>query len=462
MIRRAVTLIALALCVTAMGAADVEQELARAQQLAWSKHFAEAAAIYEAVLRSVPQSHDATLGLARVRLWQGRYGEARQLFRRILARNSRDGDAAEGAATAAYWSGDYRTAEREFAALAAMQPERESVRKSLDELRAASATTESLETSLVDDDQPFRAARTDMHVSVFSDPLTRWDATLGGYAINSVIGGRHVAPFIVVQNETVLPSLRLTITPSLGAIRTPDSRTRAIGGLGVRYALSHHSSLTLSFARRELMSNATRLYPFEDVSSLRWQHAEPWLASIGVERDRFSDHNTARAADTYVLCPIFKRAKWRFATGVSALVRDTSESRFFVTTITAQRDPSGGFFDYSYRGAYDPYWTPLHLREARLIFAIDRQLAHGATARLQADGGEAHDDAVVFWPGSGASSFPSQVGQSLFKRSYSPWRVRLTSQLPVARGMTLDIGFEHAVTAFYRANTFHAALVRRR
>ena len=461
MIVRAFTLAALVLCAADLLAAEIQERLSRAQTLAWSKQFDEAAAAYLDILHDSPSSRDALLGLARVRLWQGRYAEARADFRQLLARNSRDADAAEGAATAAYWSGDYRAAEREFEALDAVQPGRETVVRSLNELRSAAATTETIETDVIEDDQPFRAARSNGRVSIFTDPLTRWDAVVGGYALNSDIGGRHGVPFVVLQNETVLPSLRLTLTPSLGAIRTPDSKTHAIGGLIGRIRLASNDSLAVSFARREILSNATPLYPFVDVASIRWQHSQPWLASIGVEHDRFSDRNSAHAADAYALYPIVKRNSWTFWGGASTLARDSRESRFYVTTITAVLDPSGSFFHYSYRGAYEPYWTPQNLVEGRLIGAVERRFAN-ANVRLQADGGKAHDDAVAFWPSAGPGSFPSEVGQSFFKRTYSPWRVRLTSSMPVARGMTLDISLEHSVTVFYRANSVHAALARRR
>ena len=438
---------------------DTAALLARAQSLAWAKQFDEAAAIYLDLLRDTPGSRDARLGLARVRLWQGRYGEARTMFLQLTKRRA-DTDAAEGAATAAYWSGDYRTAERELAAIARDHPNRETVRKMLSDLRSAAATTASFEAGVVDDDQPFHATRSLARYSTFTDPLTRWDVTAGAYSSSSDAGGRHSGPFVVFQNETVFPSLRLTVTPSLGAIRLPVG-THSIGGLAAAIRVASRDSVTASFARREMLSNATRLYPFETVFSLRWQRNGRWLASAGIEGDRFSDHNSAKAADAYALFPIARLAGWSLFAGASTLARDTTESRFYVSGITAIRDPSGSFFHYTYRGAYDPYWTPQNLIEARAILAVERQ-AGKATLRLQGDGGTAHDRAVVFWPESGQAPFPSSIGQSTFDRSYSPWRVRLTSSMPIASGMTVDVSWEHSVTSFYRANIFHASLARRR
>lgn len=438
---------------------DTAGLLARAQSLAWAKHFDEAAALYLDILRDAPTSRDARQGLALVRLWQGRYREARTIFLQ-LARHEGDVDAEEGAATAAYWSGDYRTAEREFAAIARDHPNRQTVGKMLSDLRSAAATTTSFETGLIDDDQPFRASRSLARYSTFSDPLTRWDLSAGAYALSSAGGGRHIGPFVVLQNETVFPSLRLTVTPSAGAIRLPD-RTHIIGGAVAAVRIAAHDSVAMSFVRREILSNATKLYPFVNVMSLRWQRSGRWLASAGIEGDRFSDRNSAKAADAYALFPIARLAGWSVLAGASTLARDTSESRFYVNGITAIRDPSGSFFHYTYRGAYDPYWTPQNLIEGRAILAVERPVGR-ATLRLQGDGGAAHDRAVAFWPESGRTPFPATVGQSTFARSYTPWRVRLSSRMSIAHDVALDVSYEHSVTTFYRANTFHASLARRR
>ncbi|MGZ8829308.1 MAG: tetratricopeptide repeat protein [Thermoanaerobaculia bacterium] len=460
MIRRVPVIFVLLLLAADLSAADADSTpglLQKAQTLAWAQHFGEAASIYGDILRIDPESHDAILGLARVRLWQGRYREARSLFGRLTG----EVDAAEGAATAAYWSGDYRTAARELRGIVAAHPERDSARRSLNELHAASAPLAHLEVGLVDDDQPFRAARSEARVSAFSDPLTRWDVSAGAYDLRHDAGGRHRAPFAVLQNETVYPSLRLTTTVSLGAIRTPDSKTHAIGGVSAGVRIAPHDSITVGFSRREILSNATHLYPQAGITSVRWQHSAPWLASIGIDHHRFSDHNSAIGADGYALLPVVTRGRWTLWTGASALIRDTRESRFYVTGITSTRDASGDFFHYSYRAAYDPYWTPHDLAEGRLIVAIEGRIASGIKWKLQADGGRAGDRAIVFWPDRGQSPFPERAGSAKFDRTYNPWRLRFTSSTPVARDMTFEFAYEHSVSAFYRANSFHAALARR-
>jgi tetratricopeptide (TPR) repeat protein len=455
--RRALLVLALLAIAVHVAAEDAAVLIDRARKLAWSKHFDEAARLYQEVLRDHPTSHQASLGLGWVRLWQGRYAESRE----ILLGLPGDVEAAEGAATAAYWSGDFRTAEREFRAIVAAHPERKNARTSLEEIRSASATSERIDAGVVDDDQPFRAARTQAQVSTFTDPLTRWDAILGAYGLRSDAAGHRGVPFAIARNETVLPALRLTATTSLGALRTPDGRSHAIGGIAARVRVASQDAIAVSIRRQEILTNATRLYPFATVIALRWQHEAPWLASAGIERDRFSDRNSASAADAYLLVPIRKGTLWTIRVGASALFRDTRDSRFYVTQINATRDGSGQFFHYTYRGAYDPYWTPHDLLEGRLIAALERRIGR-STMKVQADAGAAHDRAITFWPEAGPDPFPRQIGQSLFDRTYQPWRIRLSAAAPLARGVTLDIALEHSVTAFYRANTVHATVARRR
>ncbi len=448
--------LAVMLLVAASAGADERSDLARARSLAWSKHFDEAAAIYASVLRDHPGSRDGVVGLAQVRLWQGRYAEARRLFQEF----PRDPEAVEGAATAAYWSGDFRTAEREYRALLVKHPDRTLAQRSLDELRAASATRESFDAGVVDDDQPYRAARVEARVSMFSDPLTRWDAIAGAYHLSSDVT-HGSAPFLVAENETVFPALRMTTTISFGGIKTPDDHEHAIGGAAARFKVAAHDTIGAGILRREIMTNATLQFPFVDVTSLRWNHESSWLASAGAEHDRFSDHNSAKAFDAYGLFRVRRTGKATFWAGASALMRDTAESRFDVTQINATPDPSGGFFHFTYLGGYDPYWTPLDLREARLIVAVERRIGSGTTMRLQADGGIAHDRGITFWPESAPTPVPA-VGTSTYPRTYSPWRVRLSASTPIAAGVSLDLAYEHGTTADYRANTFHATLARRR
>src|SRR5215213_9198689 len=91
----------------AIAAAD---DLARAEQLAWNKEFAESEALYRAIVEKEPASRRAQLGLARVVMWSGHYPDAIARFDALLRTNASDVDALEGRGTAEYWSTDFRGA----------------------------------------------------------------------------------------------------------------------------------------------------------------------------------------------------------------------------------------------------------------------------------------------------------------------------------------------------------------
>ena len=433
----------------------VETQLLLAETLAWNKQLDESAQVYGEVRRAHPDLRAATLGLARVRLWQGRYREAGELYSTLLKRAGSDDEAREGLATAAYWSGDYRTAAREFSSL-----QSDFARRSLAEIRAASRPASEIDAGGLVDGQPFRSIRTAIRGTYFTDPLTKWNAEAGAYRLSSEVGGTKGLPFGTIANETALPSLRLTLAASIGAIRTPD-RTHAIGSAAARYRTSPHSTLSLSFAEREIVTNATDLYPFVSAISLRWLLDGTRLASLGAERLRYSDDNRGVAVDGYVLLPVYTRGKLVVRAGASALYRDTQDPRFYVTGVSSRLDESGKFFRYTYTGAYNPYWTPDNLLEGRAIIGVESPLS-SSIVRLQADAGYAHDYALGFWPDAGPQPFPSAIGTSRFARSFSPWRVRLSVNAPLAGELYFNLGYEHSSTAYYEANTFHATVGRRR
>ncbi|HJT17810.1 MAG TPA: tetratricopeptide repeat protein [Thermoanaerobaculia bacterium] len=420
--------------------------LEQAQQLAWQKQFAAAEKLYRQVLQSDPASPAARFGLAQVLLWEGRYREARTMFLSLPG-----ADAAEGAATAAYWQGDFRTAAREFAAL----PNRDFARRGLAGIRSASEGDARVDFEGIDDNQPYRAWRSSVTASMFSDPLTRWDVTAGGYSINSINRGEtRTEPFAIVSNAYVLPSQRLTITSSLGALRFPDSSTHPIGGLTIARKVGANS-LSVTADHRELLTNASAIDTHASVTRLAasWTHYKPhdWLAGIETGHNRYFDGNSGDYAQGYFLWPIARG----FLAGASAAVRNSRETTFFLDSESSTL--TGNSFTYSYRGAYRAYWTPIDFREARAIVAFQT-----SALKVQVEGGIGSDRARAFGPSSGPSLIPSNIFVFDFRRTFHPWRAEVSWSAPVAASYRLQIDVERSVTVFYAANAVRASLVRHR
>ena len=439
-VKRVLTLLAFSVALSAFA-----DDLQRANELAWGKRFAEAEAMY----RRLPPTPEVRLGLARVVMWQGRYAEAIALFERLEGV-----EALEGKATAQYWSGDLRSAARNFRRVLELDPNRATARQSLNEILATARPSQRITVDGTHDDQPLDLIRAEAAAEFFSDPQTRWTVSAGRYRVEAERFGRTSGgDFASLGGEATWRGF--TTAAALGVFTFPDGVRQAVGSASVR-----RRSLTLRVERRPELASATALttHAASTTTALRWDHDGRWLGAAEVSHRRYHDANTGSAAVAWAVVPI-RRNGWTLWGGASFAARDTSESRFRVTAISSTREQT--LFRYRYRGEYDPYWTPQNLLELRAVAAVERRWNRG-TVKLQADGGWARDRGVAFGPDIGPAPFPSAVTASGFDRSYRPWRATLTGDLRVARDFRVQVGVERSVTVDYRANSFYAALVRRR
>jgi hypothetical protein len=313
-------------------------------------------------------------------------------------------EAREGLATAEYWSGDYRAAARDFRRVLALDPQRELARQSLAEIMSTAVPSQRITIAGTHDDQPLDLIRNEVAATFFSDPQTRWTATLGRYA------GDANGTYASVANQTTVKNL--TIGGSLGLFTFPDGVRRPIGD-----ALIRRGSLSLRVQRQPELASVPSLtkHVASTTTALRWDYDRNWLAAAEVSDRRYSDDNRGYAVIAYALVPL-RRKGWTFWSGVSGAIKDTGESRF------------------SDAGQYDPYWTPEDFREGRLVVGVER-----ANVKLHADGGSARDRG----------------------RAYHPWRTGVSANFALAGDFRIEAGIERSSTIDYRVTSFHAALVRR-
>lgn len=440
-------IVAAAMWVLAVTAADVP----RADQLAYAKRFAEAEALYREIVAVAPESRPARLGLARVVMWQGRYREAIALFDAMQPAGV---DSIEGRATAAYWSGDFRTAARDFRRVLALDPSRTFASESLAAIESTMKPSQRVSVVTGTDDQPLDAARAETAATFFSDPLTRWTVVAGAYHLDAGRVGAAGGEFVRIENRTTFG--RAVFAGSLGAFHFPDGVYRPIGSAGVTVR-----ELTLRVEQREELAAATalRTHATSTTTSLRWDHDRTWIGAAEVSHRRYFDGNDGVAAVAYAVAPLVRRSGWTAWGGASAAARDTGESRFAITAISATRE--GNSFVYSYRGEYEPYWTPNQLLEARAVVALERQWPR-ASLKIHADGGVARDRGRTFGPDAGPQPFPSSTFAVDFDRTWHPFRVGVTSAFSFTPSLRVEIGGEYSATVDYRSTSIHAALVRRR
>jgi tetratricopeptide (TPR) repeat protein len=437
------------LLILATGALAQQSDLERAQSLAWSKQFEEAEALYRTILARTPRNRAAQLGLAQVVLWRGRYAEAIERFNAILREQPDNQDALEGRANAAYWRGDWRSAARDF-----RRVNRDGARRSLQEIEAATRPWQRADVAYVDDDQPLDHLRAETTAAFYSDPLTRWSASIGGYQLDAARRGESSGQYVAIENATSFVDVQAGAR--LGLFEFPDGVRRPIGSASVRYR-----DFTARIDRREELATATAIatHATSTTTTLQWRRERNWIAALEASHKRYFDDNSGTAAIAYAVAPVFKRGAWTLWTGASAAARDTDESRFIVSSVSSTRE--GNAFRYRYRGEYAPYWTPDDLFEVRAVVALERRTDRG-TIKLHADAGVARDRGRGFGPDLGSTPFPSPVFAFDFGRDYNPWRAGASADLRVTSQLRLEVGVERSVTIDYRSNSLHAALVRRR
>ena len=430
-------------------ATAVADDLARAEQLAWDKKFAESEALYRTIVEKAP-TRRARLGLARVIMWSGRYPAAISHFDALLRENANDVDALEGRAQSGYWSGDHRSAARDFRRVLQLDPDRDAARTSLAEIAATTRPLQRIVFGAVRDDQPLDVNRGELSATVFSDPLTRWTITAGGLNLDGARLGTRTAEYFRAEADTQWRALGFSGSAGL------------FDGDFIGHASARRGALSLRVERQPELASATaiRTEAFSTTTTLRWSHErEPFIAAAEATDRRYSDDNNGQALIAYAVAALLKRGGWTLWAGASAAARDTAESRFRSTAVASSLQ--GGVFHYTYRGEYDPYWTPDDLIEGRAVFALERQLTRGRI-KIHADGGYARDRGRAFGPDIGATPFPPAIFTVSFDRSYSPYRFGMSADLSLSPSLRLDVGVERSVTIDYRSTSFHAAVARRR
>ncbi|HXH39763.1 MAG TPA: hypothetical protein VNN08_14130, partial [Thermoanaerobaculia bacterium] len=306
--------------------------------------------------------------------------------------------------------------------------------------------------------------RATIATTFFSDPLTKWTATTGLYALSarSLGLGSATAPFASIAGSTWLPATHLRVGGSLRLFRFPDGATKPLGGLSLAHEWSG-STLSVDIDQHELLYAAPslRTHASETSATLGWNRSsEAASSAAALHAIRYFDGNSGRAADAYHLLRVAHTARASLSIGASASYRDSEQSRFRLIGASAAVLAGGGFA-YSYSARYDPYWTPRNLFEARAIVAANLNVGR-ATIHLHADSGIAHDRDLQFGPSSGTTAaVPLFVTPAEVSRTFHPWRASADVVVPLPGTFAVTLGTEHQTTVFYRADSIHIGLTGR-
>lgn len=438
-----------------------------AETLSWGGRFEEAEALFIELAEREP-SRRVRIGLARTLQWQGDYGAAIEQYRLLLAEDPGDIDALEGLARTEYWAGDFRSAERLFERVIAADPARDQARVDLAAIRVAARSLLTTTAFFRSDDQPYDATHAEISAIFFSDPLTKWTVTAEGSRLEGE--GRGLPASGLLEGETAsieiaseigIPALGLSLEGAVRPFRFADGETVWLGRAAVTRRITPASTLQAFHRRDELIRTVTSLddHPWVASTGLRWSlDRKGWFAEVQARALDFSDGNEGASASGYVLAPIFDEPV-RFSAGVSALYADTDVNRFRLDSIESVPLRGGGFA-YSYEGRYDPYWTPIDLREARLLLSMNGKIGPVTGWRVDGTYGTARDEALTFGPDRGFFPFPSNPFSVNFNRSFEPWSLRAAIEREWPR-FSLQLRYDRWLSAEYEFEEIGATLVRR-
>lgn len=417
-----------------------EYHLALGETLGWMKRFDEAEAVYGEAIRRFPDSTAAKTGLGQILLWKGSHRQARRTFEAALAKDPASLAARQGLATAAYWNGDYRTARREYRLILAGNPSHSESLKAISAIDEAVAPAYGIGAVMRTDDQPYRMVRSEAALALFSDPVTKWTITGGGYALENRDSGLDATmPFAELSVDTKLDGAELDVRARARFVRFPDNESSVLAALSLSRNLGTAGRVTMSYDESELLYSERSLqsHPSVEAFGLRWsrESTDRWSGAASARSLRYFDGNSGFSSDGWILVPLRRTEQLSISAGPAVSYRDTEESRFGAVPGTAN-------------GVYDPYWTPQELIEGRGVVSISWQ-ARRINLHVHGDAGFARDEVVDLSTGANVA------------RTFQPWSVAVTARSPVGARIELTASLSRESTVFYEANEIRAGLAGR-
>jgi hypothetical protein len=229
----------------------------------------------------------------------------------------------------------------------------------------------------------------------------------------------------------------MQLSARLRAMQFPDDTRSMLPGASIEMRVNRASVLTLTAGRSELFyaAGAADSHATLDAITVRydWRPTTGWSASTSLSSLSYFDGNGGVDASAWVLAPVVKNRRASFDVGLSAAYRNTDETRFGLQNGKA---------------AYDPYWTPRHLMEARAVLAAALTL-RGSALRLHADLGAARDRALDL------------TNDTEFDRDFRPWRIAASLSRPLSSSVAVDVTLQRERSAYYEANELQLSLSRR-
>jgi Flp pilus assembly protein TadD len=424
-----------------------------AQTLYWLKEFDHARSVYDTALSRHPDNVDIRLEYARMLVEVGDRKDARLLLAPLLDNPAARARALTLIGTLDYWDGRLTAAAGKFRAAIEADSGSTEARRQWREIAMVSAPWVRIGFEAAHDDQPMNRLAPSVQAGVFLTPL--WSLELTGRS-DGYHSGDSLSQTVrtgAASLKGYAPGLRLETELSGGLIHRSAGASRGdwtgriqgrirvpghltIGARAERKPYFHTTaSLTIPVSVREL----TALVGLNDPSG--------WLGEAALTKSRFPDGNSMTSGYAWLLAPILRRRGNTVSLGYAFSAQDTRESRFVPASSSPPLPPGNPGADLS--GRYLPYYTPDNVVVHSAIGSMTLRPGRGTT--ISTNGAwpvSAHEIATAFTN----SGPPPTVQPGSFRRSITPWNVRLSIAQALAPGWSVHAHAEHHRTAFYAAS----------
>ena len=248
------------------------------------------------------------------------------------------------------------------------------------------------------------------------------------------------------------PALRLGVEASSGYLdRSFAEKIRWIGSLDLTWHGPAHFSLR-GFARREpyldtVFSLSTPVMTESYSGLVTWEPPSGWNGQGGYIRQRYpNDDNAISTAYGWLLAPLVHNRRYTARLGYAFGYQDADENRYIPHNINEpflQDD-----LTYSYRGDYNPYYTPHNYssHSAAAVFTV--QPAEKLFFSLNSSYGfQATEDAPYLYP-----TGPGTFARGFYKRWFHPWKVEADLSFKLLENLRLTARFRHSDEPYFRTD----------
>jgi tetratricopeptide (TPR) repeat protein len=437
---------------------DVEAARLRAQTLYWLKELGRARASYAAALERHPNDERLRVDYARMLAETGDRRGAKALLEPLRLRGQASAHADALLGTILYWDGDLTGAKQLFLDALRKDPAQREAARQLHEIQTISAPWLRLTPTIWHDDQPLDRTGIAIEAGWFLSPLLSVSVRSQPERVSTGVAQTFWNNEVEVSHFA--PATRLETLLAAGAFRRPGAQDgfdwtgraalglRAGAGVTLRGRLERAAYLhTVSSLESPVMTRTAS-------GMVQWTHPSGWLGEAAVQRQSFPDGNLVRSAHAWLLAPLVHGAQGRLQAGYAVAGADADEDRFVLARPEQPFSPIDPRFDLA--GVYRPYYTPARMVSHSAIAAFTAGKTTGPVLRGGGSYGfRAREDATVF------QAAGEQVVAVIGRRSYTPWTIRGSLEIPASSSLALTVSGETGRTAFYRWTTARFQVVYR-